>query len=285
MVEPCFNELTMIPYCSTEDEVEQRVDSFISTLNTLKQHGIKRVRYENGFSDIILKEGLSLEDYCNQAATGKRKNNRDFLYSFLKKPYLNEGEESVFNKYDDCVFLSEQDESINCLGLYVAFIMNSFAVGFENGIFKDNKNLNCHLCLTKNNQIFHARVVCMTRPEHLFDEEIIEILSNQDDLPVDKTIIPDEKKKIHISKHHGIKECLTHARELISSKYVTEILNSIDFDRSEKQYIHKITEPNLLEIRLYWTKGGYGLCVATTGKDIIQTKWIAKNLDKKFGNK
>lgn len=285
MVEPCFNELTMIPYCSTGDEVEQRIESFISTLNTLKQHGIKRVRYENSFDDIKLREGYTLSDYCNKANKGKQINNRDFLYGFLRKPYLYEDEEVLFDKYDNCKFVSKNGNTEDCLGLYIAFVMNSFAVGFDNGVFKDNQNLSCHLCLTKNGETIHEHVPCVTKPEHIFTEEIVEILSNQHDLPVDKTSTPVENKKVHVAKHHGEKECLKHANELKLSPYVTEILNSIDFDRNEKQYIHKIAEPNLLEIRLYWTKEGYGLCVATTGKDIIQTKWIAKYLDKKHGKK
>ena len=283
MVEPCFNELTINPFCSSDEEMEQQIDGLISTLKSLEQRGIKRVRYENSFNDIKLREGYTLLDYCNKAIKGKQINNRNFLYGFLRKPYLYEEEEVLFDKYDNCKFISENGNTEDCLGLYIAFVMNSFAVGFDNGIFKDNQNLSCHLRLTKNGETINKHVPCVTKPEHIFTEEIVEILSNQHDLLVDKTSIPIENKKVHVAKHHGKKECLKHANELRSSPYVTEILNSIDFDCNEKQYIHKIAEPNLIEIRLYWTKKGYGLCVATTGKDIIQTRWIAKHMNKIYG--
>ena len=40
--------------------------------------------------------------------------------------------------------------------------------------------------------------------------------------------------------------------------------------------------PKLIEVRLTWTKAGYGLCVSTTAENIIQNHWIANLLKKKY---
>lgn len=291
MIEPCFNELSIEPLCADDLEVEQRIGVFVSTLNALKDIGIKRVRYENGFSDIALKKNYTLFEYCNEAKSGKQKNNKDFLYGFLRKPYLNdekEEEKNLFCQYEDCKYIDEERSQVDCLGLYVAFLLNSFAVGFDhttknkNNSEKEETHTKCQLLLTKDGMNIEGHVWCITKPEHLYEEELVELLSDQNDLPVEKTRLSKENKKKHLPPHHGIDKCRDHADDLLSSPYIIEVLNSIYFDSKEKQYIHLVRDPNVIEVRLYWTKEGFGLCVATTAKNVIQNKWIAKHLQNKY---
>ena len=49
----CFNELSPLPLCNTEDEVEQRVRNFLLMLNEVRNHtGITKVRHSD--IDIVL---------------------------------------------------------------------------------------------------------------------------------------------------------------------------------------------------------------------------------------
>ena len=52
MIEPCFNELTIFPLCTTNEDMDKRLATFIDLLKEIKKYGIKNVRYESSFLDI-----------------------------------------------------------------------------------------------------------------------------------------------------------------------------------------------------------------------------------------
>lgn len=281
MVEAAFNELTTFPYCTTDDEVESRVSTFTDVLKELTNLGVKNVRYEDSFADISLKENYSLADYCNNCSNSDQRNRRALLYSKMRRPYLTEEKENLLNKYCDCKYLHSDGSQKDCLGLYVADITDSFAVGFEQPDCDDKCPEICTLQIVQNNgtKVNHY-VCCLTKPEHINLDEFVRLMARQDDLVVPK--YTGDGKKISLPSHHGQAECKQHAKQLIGCDYIKEVLNSIDFDPSEKQYIHKVRNNNIIEIRLTWTKEGYGLCVSTTATNMAQNYWIARYLEEKY---
>lgn len=278
MIEPCFNELSIYPLCTTDEDMEQRLATFVNLLKEIKKYGIKKVRYESSFHDIKLKENCSLQDYCNQASTSQERDRASFLYSTLRRPYLDEDKEELFYIYDNCE-LEDGDETKNCMGMYVAALMKSFAVGFNSV----NQATHPKLYLYKNTGTVEIReICCLSLPEHTNIQEFIDLMSAQSDLPVPKSTLEANQKKKHLSVHHGKHECNEHAEQLLKNPYVNEILNTIDFNPKETSYIHNVKAPNLIEVRLIWTKAGYGLCVSTTAENIIQNHWIANLLKKQY---
>ncbi len=280
MIEPCFNELsTKHHLCNTREEVDSCVTTFVNLLKELEQFGVKRLRYEGYFSDITLQNGYTLCDYCN---IPQNKNHREFLYSHMRRPYMNEEEEEPFYTYSDYKFVTKDKQRFDCIGLYVSYITKSFSIGFNMGLFKDDRHINCNLSLSQDNKEQTATVCCLTLPRHIDTDSFVELMSEQKDLPVPLCEIRPQDKKIRLPNHHGKDECEAHAKKLVKCKYVREILNSIDFAPSEKDYIHKVHDDNIIEIRLTKTKGGYGLCVSTTANNKIQNHWIAKHLKNNF---
>lgn len=278
MIEPCFNELSIFPLCTTDEDMDKRLATFVDLLKEIKQYGIKRVRYENSFSDIKLKEDYSLLDYCNKASTSEERDRRHFFYATMRRPYLDEEKEELFYAYDKCE-LEDGDERKDCMGMYVAAITKSFAVGFNT----ENQQTSYKLHLQKNTEIEEVRdILNLTLPEHTHIPQFIELMSVQEDLPVPKSSLVANQKRKHLSDHHGKKECDSHAKQLLESPYIHEVLNTIDFDPTEVSYIHKVKAPNLIEVRLIWTKAGYGLCISTTAENIIQNHWIANLLRKQY---
>lgn len=281
MIEAAFNELTAVPYCTTDNEVESRLATFADVLNELTKLGVKNVRYEDSFADISLKENYSLADYCKKCSTSDQRNRRDLLYSKMRRPYLTEDKENLVYKYSDCKYLHSDGTQKDCLGLYIAYVTDSFTVGFDQSGCEDKCPEICKLQIVQNDgTIAEHTVCCLTRPEHINLDEFVKLMARQDDLVVPKYI--GDGKKIHLPSHHGLAECKQHAQQLIGCEYIKEVLNSIDFNPSEKQYIHTVRNNNIIEIRLTWTKEGYGLCVSTTATNMAQNYWIARFLEEKY---
>lgn len=292
LTDPCFNELSVFPLCTNDAEVHTRIETFVSLLRRLRKYGFVKLRSEHGLSDFKLTETMSLFEYCQLAFTKDNPNKKDrdnaiFLFTFVRKPYLKDNEESNFGDYDEVKYCSDEVKNTwrNCYGFYIAYILNSFAVSFDVPITNP-----CQLKLIRN-KIVNTKIV-------VDSEQIVEIanVSNVNQLDNDGFIIHAlSEKEINVPKagsnkvhtftlpsHHGIKECQQHGEMLLQSPYVVDILNSIPFDSSEKQYIHNVYPDGIIEVRLHWTKAGYGLKIATSAQDIIEAWWIAKNLQHRF---
>lgn len=282
MIEPCFNELTIEPLCTSDEEVKERVNALIQVLKGIKKEGISKVRYERDFSDIKLKKEYTLHDYCIDKNPVNR-NHSAFLYSILRRPYIDEDKEERFYEYDDAKFVSQDGKEYDCIGLYIAHITDSFTVGFNTTPFNGDISQRCHLRLKSDGKTKEASVLCITEPSHINNLELIDLISNQEDLDVNCcNIDPENKKRKSFPKHHGSKECKEFEKRILESKYVIEVINSIDFNSSERDCISKVYSDNKIDIRLTYTKQGYGVCILTSAKTTIQNHWIAKHIRKKY---
>lgn len=289
MIEPTFNELTFRPLCKTDEEVEFRLNNFVSLLAKLKEYGINRVRIEETFSQIPLKDGLSLYDVFSQdikSANSAKRNRGLLLAGTLRQPAVTEDIEPKFYGDEDlnrCVCTSVEPEQ-DCIGLYVADILKSFSVGFAQSWLDTNQKKKCEIRILHKDESKNksSAVFCMTTADDENHEMFIELMSSQDDLPVEQNNDNPEGKVNRFPQHHGRDECLEFAKQIAKSKYVSKVLNSINQKAGQKDFIHKIHDDGLIEIRMTWTGRGLGIVVATTGKNKAQTTWIAKHLEKNY---
>ena len=292
MIEPVFNELTFKPLCETDEEVELRLSNFVKLLAKLKEYGINRVRIEEDFSQMPLKEGVSLYDVYTQDITSTdsaRRNRGYFLAGVLKRPALTEDIEPEFygdNDLDKCICTSIEPEQ-ECIGLYIADILKSFSVGFAQSWLDTDqkKKLEIQILHKDESKNRNSAVLCMTMVDDENHEMFVELMSSQDDLPVDVNNDAPESKVNRFPQHHGREECQEFAKQVAKSKYVSKVLNSIDHKSGDKNFIHKIHDDGLIEIRMTWTERGLGVIVATTGRNKSQIAWIAKHLEKNYKRK
>lgn len=288
--EPCFNELSVHPLCTSAKEMENRVNKLIGLLKRLRQYGFARVRCEHGLYDFKLSETLTLHEYCKSLSNQgwNEKNNAAFLYSCIRKPYLNSQEETSFESYSDVKYCSDEtkNEWSDCYGLYVAYLLGSFTISLDSGgcnntcyklkLFSPAKDGSPKLVTQ---EVSVMNVADVNQLDTSMD--IIDTISNMPiNVPVSGVL---KKESFTLPAHHGKKECIEHGKRLLDDPYVVDILNSIDFDSSEHCYIHSVKPDGIIEIRLYWTKLGYGLSVLTSARDIIDAWWIAKRLEKNYG--
>lgn len=289
MIEPTFNELTFLPLCKTDEEVELRLNNFVSLLAKLKEYGINRVRIEETFSQMPLKDGLSLYDVFSQdikSPDSARRNRGLLLAGTLRQPAVTEDIEPEFygdEDLDRCVCTSVEPEQ-DCIGLYVADILKSFSVGFAQSWLDTNQKKMCEIRILHKDESKNknSAVLCMTTADDENHEMFIELMSSQDDLPVEQNNDSPEGKVNRFPQHHGRDECLEFANQIAKSKYVSKVLNTIDHKAGQKDFIHKFHDDGLIEIRMTWTGRGLGIVVATTGKNKAQIIWIAKHLEKYY---
>lgn len=292
MIQPILNELSFTPLCQSKDEVEYRVDTFVELLRELRNLGVKSVRTEYYLATIFLTEHQTLADYFNEnSKNSKLRTQNDFLYAMLRRPYIDEIEEHKVYEYKNAYFVTDDEKEFDALGLLVAYLTKSFVVGFDAGLFKGDRHKSCSLKLVKtkpmgnneNDEIITAKVCCLTHKNQMYAlNEFIQLMSSQNDLVV--PVCKGKNESFHLPAHHGQSECEEFAKRLLRCEYVQKIVNSIDFDSRESDFIHRIKDYNQLEIRLLHTKMGYGLCIETSAENIIQNHWIAKHLTKKYGN-
>lgn len=283
MLEPCFNELSVQPLCLTDDEVKNRVSTLSKLLSKLRSYGIKSIRIENGLADILLKEDFNLSQYCNQARSSEDRNQATMFYTMFHPPYLPEEKEDLLSTYSDVKHVTESGDEVNCYGLYIAHLLKSFAIGLNTGIKSP-----CKLKLITQNghnkpKIDEVDIIHLSTVEQLNkDKTFAKFMSTQPDIGV-KEVDSAYKKTDGVPEHHGIKECTDHGKKLLQNPYVKDILNSIDWNQLEKEYIHKVNPDGSIEIRLHWTKKGYGLLISTSATDLVEAYWVAKRLNEKYG--
>ena len=58
----CFNDLSSYPLCADETEIEVRMNQYIQTLQGAGLNGIKKVRYADDLTSVLLREGYSVQD-------------------------------------------------------------------------------------------------------------------------------------------------------------------------------------------------------------------------------
>lgn len=293
MIEPTFNECSAIPVCNTQEEAARRFDVLIKLLKHLKCYGIKHVRHEDSIYDIPFFKEMSLGDFCDSLRDKKNYSNEResafFLYAVMEAPYSTNNNPCI--PPENLGSVECRDASIGTgipLGLLAAYVLKSFSVGFDNNV-SPFYELELSFSLCEDSEKLDekkVRVVCVSKENDCCNNlGFIELLSSQSDLNVKQVEVFEKDQNISLPQHHGLDECKKHAKELLSLPYVKGILSSRPFNSRENNYIHRINPDGSIEVRLYWTKAGYGLLVSTSAENIVQAHWIAKYLEKKYGNR
>ena len=299
MIEPIFNEYTAYPLCANDSIANLRFDTLIGLLKHLEVYGVKRVRYENSIHDIPFLDGISLGDYCQNflrnrtSSNAKQQVNALFLYSRIKKPFVKEGEADFPDNMEGAKYLRKTsvfEREFDCpLSLIVAYSLNTFVVGFDNDVGDSCRLSIIRSCAKAGNGKTTSECVdvpCVCKENNCFENmRFVELMSSQNDLPVPEYSDVHKTRMFNLPGHHGLKECKEHGEDLLKTPYVKDVLSSRAFDPKENNYIHKINSDGSIEVRLYWTRLGYGLLISTTAENVVQTHWIAKWLDNKYGKR
>lgn len=291
MIEICFNELTITPLCTTDEEVEERVNAYALLLKKMKVFlgGNIKVRYENGTEDIKLQEKQSLNSFCYSHLKDKIWRDKcSLILSMARKPYINEGEEEKHGVYAyNDVRCKTEEKELECLGLYCAFLYHSFAVGFSsNEFWKNNYKLSLILKPKgqegENIKRIEENVYNISEEAFLLKEDFVDWIVEHHSIPLEVTDVKPEDKKPNFRKDHGVDKLKLFFCRLRNCGYIVSCINSLPFNPKEKKLIRKVYPNGNIEIVLTNTAQGLGLVVETTAQNIYQAKAIAKYIQENY---
>ena len=77
----------MFPLCTSDAEIEDRMEKYILTLKSAGLHGIKKVRYAGDLTSVRLSDEYSVQDYCNTHTTGRNIRETIAIAEILTKKY------------------------------------------------------------------------------------------------------------------------------------------------------------------------------------------------------
>jgi len=286
----CFNELSISPLCVSEADVDQRVKSFLRMIKDVREHAqIKRVRHEGDMTTIMLTNSLSLQDYLNTHTTDSAV--RALLGLFIHPQIDMDDEISSLNYFDTktCVKL-KSGALIPADGFNAAYCQNTLCVGFESCPTWQNDFFDINV--TSNGKSNEVSWVCISSPVAFGNEEgnsnrgsaVEKWLQERNVELVETTLLPEQKQK-DVDGDHGQQELKEHARSLNNNPYVEGVLTSLPFKPRSQDYILKVTDDGLIDIVLWWEDAGYSMRVKTTGRNIAETREIAKILKEKYGRR
>lgn len=92
-----------------------------------------------------------------------------------------------------------------------------------------------------------------------------------------------EKKTIKLRDDHGKDKLQDFSEKIRHSPYVEKITNSLPFNPKQTNPIKASSADGIVEFVLTWTDAGLGLCIQTTGRNLVETNTIAIHLSEKYG--
>lgn len=283
----CFNELSIHPLCSTEAEAGQRIKDFVSLLKEARNHtNITKVRAFDDMSNIPLKDGMSMRDYCcNNSKTPQAQ----ILFNMIIHPQVDMDDDLSLQKYIDTnteIYLDEDNKQLT-EGFNAAYCQNTFCVGFESNDVWSNDFFN--IIVSSNGKTKNIKWACISSLSFYNDEDRKSDFDKwlQGIRPI--TLVDSKyalaEKQINLRDDHGKDVLTAHAKRLCNHPNVDGILTSLSFNPHNKNYIANITNDGLVDVVLYWEDKGYSMRIKTTGRNAAETKEIARLLKEKYGHK
>lgn len=291
-----FNELSLLPLCKNRTDALRRLLCYSDILLKLKSEiSNVEVRYQCSLFGFDILEGMSIGKLCLMFVkeARKSKNNSDlnrlrYLLQSQHDPYIKDEElsEDIMSSYIISNVYFKGSENVIADGFKAAYFMHSICIGFlSDSIWEKHIHT---LLVTDANATKEVQVVCISDDNHLKSKEFISWRDAYSTVELLETFkAPYEKLgRYHnvIGRHHGKEKLYAHALKLIQSPYVEEILCSVDYgSASDKDYIAGYEKNNgVIRIMLVWESPKYAMLIKTTGRNMRETKEIAKILKEQF---
>lgn len=271
----------MFPLCTTDAEMENRMEKYILTLKSAGLHGVKKVRYAGDLTSVRLSDEFSVQDYCN---TRMKENGAILVLSMATKPQVPDEDEIVLENYlETQTRVKKDDVFVEADGFNAAFCMGTYCIGFASDAFWSI--LQYQIQVSSNGSDEQHVWYCVSVPEHFDNADFQEWLEQRLPLDLQTSALSPYEKPISLRDDHGKDKLMAHARILMNCPYVEGVLTSLPFSSFTKTYISKQSDfaHGLIDVVLFWEDKGYCMRVKTTGRKIRETIAIAEILSKRYG--
>lgn len=278
-----LNELTLLPLCSNETEMHNRVSQYARTLKAAQEElGTKIVRCADDLSNIKLSADTSFRDFCNKY---KREAGIIAILSTHKPPMIAPDDEEKTDAYiETSVSLSEDIRHNESEGLTAAYVYDVPTIGMSSSRFWDDVMHNVRV--VSDGEEVELAWPCLTAPEHLQSELFKNWICQHSAIDLAVTDLNYEEKVENIDDNlrddHGKDILIEHAKRICHSEYVIGVLCSRPFAPSCRKYVKTIMKDGLIDIVLFWDDRGLSMRVKTTGRNVQETAAIAELLEEKY---
>lgn len=284
----CFNELSMQPLCALETDADQRLRNFLVMLKEVRKHtNIKKVRHAGNLTTIKLTPNLTLQDYLNAHT---KQTEVIALLGIFVQPQVDMDDDISLQSYFDTTIKVKlgNGDVVLADGFNAAYCQNTFCVGFESSATWESDFFD--LRVTSNEKKKDVIWACISSPlvfsqeiEHAHRKLAFDNWLQARNVKLIETALQPDKKPSDVKGDHGQRELKDHAQMVNRNPYVEGVLTSLPFKPHCHEYILKIHDDGMLDIVLWWEDAGYSMRVKTTGRNVAETREIAKILRDKYG--
>lgn len=284
----CFNELSMQPLCTSEASAEQRVRNFLVMIKEVRKHThITKVRHAGDMTTIQLTPTMTLQDYLNAHT---KQPDVIALLGLFTPPQVDMDDDISLQSYFDTMTEVKlgNDDIAPADGFNAAYCQNTFCVGFESCATWQSDFFD--LSVTSNGKRKDVRWACISSPlvysqekEHAHRKPAFDQWLQERNVKLVESALQPNQKPTDVEGDHGQRELKDHAKLLNRNPYVEGALTSLSFKPHSHEYILKIYDNGLLDIVLWWEDAGYSMRVKTTGRNVAETREIARILKENFG--
>jgi len=280
-----FNELSVSPLSGNKTMGFERVVLFLKTFKRSQDLSYNKIRFDVATGEDVLAKTRVTREYSLADYRGfflqDRQNRRygQLLLGLAKRPYIDDNSEEEGRYIQNTFKIKKDGQIIEPYGLAAAYIYSTIGIGFNSEPFWEV----CKFELTiigegKGNAI----VFCVSKPEHFEDRELNQFVENRLPVILMETSMLPENKRINLRDDHGKDVLREFSERLVRSPYITGIINSLPYNRFERNFIRKVFPNGNIEIVLTKTDKGLGVIVETTGRNKRETEEIAKILERNF---
>lgn len=197
-----------------------------------------------------------------------------FCYSFFHSPFEKESisyeEENKFITHD--LYYEENKAS----GLLWAYTYDTFAFSLltdikwnTDSVLADDKSSNQRIL------IHHASTA-----ENINNQK--DWIESLRDVELITSLTLPENKAFKVRHDHGIDVLKEFWDKIKNCEYVESCINSIPFNSHDRKLIKTVKPNGEIELVLYWTDKGLGMCIKTTGRNFRETQKISEILEEKY---
>lgn len=275
-MELMFNEQSTVPLPGDRTAACSAVVLFVQTYKEAEKHAFKRIRYEKPFDQISIASDFTLNDFCN---TTTFRIYGGLLLGLARHPFVDSDSEEEARFVDNSFCIEREGVKIPVEGLGVVYLYKSVGISLCLDPFWHQIK---HKLYVEGKEAGVYDVIAISHPDHCGNTEFIAHKDSWKPICLVKSLDAPAIKPIHLRDDHGKDTLQAFAERLCRNPYVVKVVNSLPYNPSATNFIHKTTADGLIEIVLTNTDKGLGLVLQSTGRNLQETEAIAEILSKEF---
>lgn len=277
-----FNEISFQPYVGNGHVLKSKFLNLVKTYKELKtNYGFNHLVFPSAIANFKV---LSHQNTYEWLSSLNGKDKEDILI-YIKKPFSNDVLDGQMEDLDAYYFenIILGIKSTNCIGLGLAHLQNTATISLDSDNFWHSDSIEIIRVYEENNDLasecHHVRNVVLSSNLSTEFKEFAESILK---IEMVETSLSPEEKPIRFRDDHGQDVLMAFAKRIRKSPYITQIINSIQFNRQTVRFIRRIFEDGKIEIVLHWEDDGYGMVIQTTGRNYRETEAIAVLLKNEY---